>query len=252
MLFYFFQNVSLLTTNSVKSNKDMVAHILQKKTLSCFLVLVSYSTLAHATSVNTGILANTTTSGTVLSGNLNSTPTSVIRFDVGGAGFVTAVGQLSVTVTVEATTPAVITGTAANQVFRDDTVGAAFFGYYLSTGVRTSNQLSATVTNIKIKVGTGATANRSYYLLGNGVTTPTAQTNLTAAPAVATTFVSTTSNTGHCGPNYSANGLTNATLSCATGSNVANMDLTQFVKILFTDPAGTAVISKIELTAAAE
>ena len=225
-----------------------------KRNLSLVVIFLSelYSTTLHATSVNTGLLTNTTTSGTVLSGDLNSTPSSVIRFDVGGAGFTTASGQLSVTITVDSTTPAVVVGTAANQAFRDDSVGAAFFGYYLTTGVRTSNQLAATVTNIKIKVGTGVTANRTYYLLGNGVTTPTAQTNLTAAPAVATTFVSTTSNTGHCGPNYSANGLTNTTLSCATGANVANMDLTQFVKILFTDPSGTAIISKIELTAAAE
>lgn len=226
-------------------------HFILNRPLILPLLILGFYGNSWSAVVNTGNVAGSTTSGVPLFGNVNSTPSSVIRFEVGGAKYTTVSGQLSVTVTVDATTPVVITGTSANQSFRDDTVGAAFFGYYLTTAVRSSNQTPAN-TNIKLRVGTGATANRTYYLLGNGTTTPTQQSNLTAAPALVTTFATAASNTIRCGPSYSANGITGTAMNCAAGSTVANMDITQFVKVLFTDAPGTAIISKLEFTAAAE
>ena len=206
---------------------------------------------ASATVITTGGVAGTTTAASPLLTNINATPAATIRFDIGGVNYITNTGQLSVTVTVDATTPIVTTGTAANQAFKDDTVNAAFFGYYLSTGVRTGNQNVALNLHVKVIKGAGETAGRSYYLLGNGTTVPTLQSNLTVAPVAATTFASTTVNAVHCGPSYSANGIS-AALGCAGGATVANMDVTQFVKIAYTDPAAAAIISQLQFIAVAE
>lgn len=205
----------------------------------------------YATVINTGNLNNTTTAASPLATTNTLTPSSTIRFEIGGAKFSTVTSQLSISITVDASTPTVVTGTAADQAFVDDTVSAAFFGYYISTGVRSANQ-TAPAISIKVKKGTGETANRSYYLLGNGTTTPTAQSNLTIAPAATTTFVSTTRNAIRCGPNYSTNGITGTAMNCAAGSTVASMDITQFVKILYSDPTSAAIISQLEFTAVAE
>jgi hypothetical protein len=105
--------------------------------------------------------------------------------------------------------------------------------------------------NIKINKGAGETSNRSYYLLGNGTTTPSVEGDLTIAPASATTFATAGSNGVHCGPSYAANGLS-ASLNCAGGSDVANMDITQFVKVLYSDPDSAAIVSQVEFTAVAE
>ena len=174
----------------------------------------------------------------------------IIAFAIGGANYTTSAGQLNVTMTVDAITPAVLTGPAANQEFRDDVVGAAFYGYYLSTAVATTGQTSGTKVNVQIRKGVSGTANRSYYLLGNGATTPNDQTDLTIAPAAYTTYVSVAKNTTSCGTNWSANGLpTGSPYGCTGATIVANLDITQFVKILFTDPPGTAIISDLEMIA---
>lgn len=209
------------------------------------------TTSAFATRITTNNLSNSTTAGTPLISNVNATPSSVIRLDLGGANFITATGQLSVSITVDTATPVVTVGTAADQVFRDDTVGAAYFGYYLSAGVRSANQ-SAAGMNIKVKKGSGESANRSYYLLGNGTTVPTVEGDLTIAPASVTTFASTVPNSVHCGPSYVANGLSGAAIGCSGGSTVANMDVTQFVKVLYSDPSSSAIVSQLEFTAVNE
>ena len=221
------------------------------KSLVLGAIVTVATTQAQATAINTGTLANTTTAGTPLLTNINATPAATIRFEVGGANFITTTGQLIVTITVDTATPIVTTGTAANQVFRDDTAAAAFFGYYLTTGVRSTNQSGALTMNVKVSKGAGETSGRSYYLLGNGTTTPVQQSDLTIAPAAATSFATTTVNAVHCGPSYAANGLS-ATLACGGGTNVANMDVTQFVKVLYADPAAAAIVSQLSFTAVAQ
>lgn len=222
-----------------------------KKIMLGVIAALGVTTSAHATRITTGNLANTTTAASPQVSNINATPSSIIRLDLGGANFATNTGQLEVNISVDTATPVVTVGTAADQAFRDDAVGAAYFGYYLSTGVRSANQPNAAL-NVKVKAGSGATANRSYYLLGNGATTPAAEGDLTAAPASATTFVSPGKNAVHCGTNYATNGLSGAAIGCAGGSTVANMDVTQFVKVLYTDPTSAAIVSQLEFTAVNE
>jgi hypothetical protein len=214
------------------------------------IVVAGLSTSAHATRISTGNMSATTTAASPLISNINATPASIIRFDLGGANY-TGSGPLEVNITVDTSTPTVTVGTPADQSFKDDTNGAAFFGYYLSTGVRSSNQ-SAAGMNIKIRAGSGETAGRSYYLLGNGSTVPTVVGDLTDAPAAYTTFASTVPNSVHCGPSWNANGLTGAAINCSGGSTVANMDLTQFVRVAYTDPAGSPIVSQLEFIAVAE
>lgn len=205
--------------------------------------------LAHATRITTGNMAATTTAATPQVSDVSATPVSSIQLDVGGAKYINTTSPLRVTITVNTSTPTVTVGQAANQSFKDDAAGAAFFGYYLTTGVRSSNQSAANI-NVKVKAGAGGTANRSYYLLGNGTTTPTVQASLTAAPASATTFATAAPNGVHCGPSYAANGLT--AIGCAGGSTVANMNITQFVKVQYSDPTSAAIVSQLEFTAVNE
>ena len=136
-------------------------------------------------------------------------------------------------------------------MFRDDTIGAAYFGYYLTAGVRSSNQSAANI-NVKVKQGAGETANRSYYLIGNGTTTPTVQGDLTIAPASVTTFATAAPNGVPCGPSHAANGLSGTAIGWIGGSTGANMDITQFVKVLYSDPAAAAIVSQLEVTAVDE
>lgn len=215
------------------------------------LILVALSTPAHATRITTGTITGANTNAAPQVAEISATPISSIRLDVGGQRYASTTSPLRVTITVNTSTPAVTAGSAPNQSFRDDAAGAAFFGYYLTTGVRSSNQAAASV-NVKVKVGAGATANRSFYLLGNGTTTPTVQGALTAAPAVATTFVSIPPNVVRCGPSYAANGLTGTAIGCVGGPTVANMNITQFVKVQFSDPTSAAIVSRLEFTAVNE
>lgn len=217
--------------------------------LVCIGVWTSFP--VHATVVNTGNLAGTTTAGVPLTGNILATPRAMIRLDLGGAKYIGAATPLTITITVDCSTPAVTVGTAANQLFRDDAVSAAFFGYYLTLGVRSAAQTAANV-NLKVRRGAGETAGRSYYLLGNGTTTPTVQGDLTVAPAAVTTFATAPPNTIRCGPSYVANGISGTAINCAAGATVANMDITQFVKVLYSDPVATARISQLEFTAVNE
>jgi hypothetical protein len=205
------------------------------------------SQIVQATVINTGNLTGTDTVGNELVSNIKATPRSMIRFEIGGAHFTTS-GSLTVSATVDAVTPAVISGTTTDQSFNDDAVGAAFYGYYLSTGVISTGQTLTNMT-IKIQKGAGETSGRSYYLLGNGTTVPNDITDLTIAPAAATVIATTTKNAIHCGPNYSANGLTDTATDCAAGTTIANMDVTQFTKILWSDPPGTAIVSQLSFSA---
>ncbi len=224
---------------------------MNKKIFAGVVIALGLSTTAHATRVTTGNVAGDTTAASPQTSEISATPSSIIRLDLGGAGYINTTSPLSVTISVDTATPSVTVGTAADQAFRDDTAGAAYFGYFLSTGVRTSNQSAGNV-NVKVKAGSGATANRSYYLLGNGTTTPTVEGDLTAAPASATTFATAAPNGAHCGPSYSANGLSGSAIGCAGGSTVANMDVTQFVKVLYSDPTSAAIVSQLEFTAVNE
>lgn len=224
---------------------------LHKAVLLGTVLVVGVSTSAHATRITTGNMSATTTAASPQVTNISATPSAIIRLDVGGASYINTTTPLSVSITVDTSTPSVTVGTAAAQSFRDDAVGAAYFGYYLTVGERSSNQSAANV-NVKIKAGSGATANRSYYLLGNGTTTPTVQGDLTAAPASATTFATGAANGVHCGPSHVANGLSGTAIGCTGGSTVANMDLTQFVKVLYSDPTSAAIVSQLEFTAVNE
>jgi len=229
----------------------MLKNNLTKSLVLGAMVVAGLSSSAHATRITTGNLSATTTAASSLISNINATPASIIRFEIGGANFTTAGGELDVTITVDTSTPTVTAGTAADQSFKDDTDGAAFFGYYLSTGVRSSNQ-SAAGMNIKVRAGAGETAGRSLYLLGNGTTTPSAVGDLTDAPGAYTTFAATVPNSVHCGPSWNANGLTGAAIGCSGGSTVADMDLTQFVRVEYDDPTGAAIVSQLEFIAVAE
>ncbi len=215
------------------------------------IFVAGLSSDAYATRITTGNMSATTTAATPLVSNISATPTAIIRLDLGGAGYINTSSPLSVSITVDTSTPSVTVGTAANQMFRDDTIGAAYFGYYLTAGVRSSNQSAANI-NVKVKKGAGETANRSYYLLGNGTTTPTVQGDLTIAPASVTTFATAAPNGVHCGPSHVANGLTGTAIGCTGGSTVANMDITQFVKVLYSDPTSAAIVSQLEFTAVNE
>lgn len=221
-----------------------------KRLIFASAILIFCIPSTQATVINTGILNNTTTAGTLMNATSTITPSSTIRFEVGGAKFTGAATPLTLSVTVDASTPTVVTGSAADQAFKDDAVGAAFFGYYLTTGVRSANQPAAAAgVVIQVKKGVGETANRTYYLLGNGTTTPTVQGSLTIAPAVSTTFASTTKNAIRCGPSYVANGLSGTAMNCAAGTTVANMDITQFVKILYADAPSVAIVSQLQFIA---
>lgn len=214
------------------------------------LVFVKIPT-GYAATVNTGNYAGTNSSAVPLNANQAATPRSIIRFELGGAKYPTSGGQLTIAITVDSTTPVVTSGTAADQAFRDDTVSAAFFGYYLTTGTRSSGQTAANL-NVKVRRGAGETSGRSYYLLGNGTTSPTAQSSLTQAPVGYTTFATTTPNTIRCGPSHVANGLSGTAINCSAGTNVTNMDITQFVKVAFSDPPGVAISSRLDFIAVAE
>lgn len=206
---------------------------------------------SQATSITTGELSNTSTSSNPLVTNITVAPNPTIRFQVSGLAFTTASSQLNVSISVDALVPTVTSGTAADQSFRDEIVGAAYFGYYLTTGVKSASQPLASL-NIKIRKGPGETSNRSYYLLGNGIVTPASQGDLTPAPAGYTTFATAGANGSHCGPRYVTNGLTSPDINCAAGSTVANMDITQFVKILDSDAASASIISQVEFIAVNE
>ena len=171
-----------------------------------------------------------------------------IRFNLGGAKYINGgTRTLAVTITVDATTPAVVSGTAPDQMFRDDSVGAAFYGYYLTTALRTQSQAAGTQGYVQLRVGTGATANRTYYLSGNGTTSPTLQSQLTAAPASYTTIATIPRNSIRCGPNYAANGLGNTNgVNCNNNPSVSTMDVTQFVKVLFTDTPASIINSRLQ------
>jgi hypothetical protein len=217
-----------------------------------FSTLFFCNSLLYASNfITTDDLAGTTTASNPLSTNIRVTPTPSIRFEVGGARFSTVSSQLMVTIGVDTLAPRVTSGTAANQMFRDDTVGAAYFGYYLSTGVKSASQPISTI-HIKIRRGTAETSDRSYYLLGNGLTTPTSQGNLTPVPAAFTTFAIAGSNASHCGPQYMNNGLIGGSINCATGTTIPNMDLTQFVKVLDSDGSNSTIISQVEFVAVNE
>lgn len=168
-----------------------------------------------------------------------------IRFNLGGAKFTTAGGELNVSISVDTLTPTVITGTVADQIFRDDSVGAAFFGYYLTAGVRTQGQAPGTVGNLKVRRSVGETTGRTYYLLGNGTTTPTLESHLTVASSTYTTIASVPRNRTRCGPQWSANGVSGNGVNCGPNPTVANMDITQFIKVLFADPPIAPIISKL-------
>lgn len=216
-----------------------------------FLGILIFCEAAYSTVINTGNYAGTSTLAVPLGSRINATPRAMIRLDVGGADYANTTTPLTISITVDCSTPAVTVGAAADQTFRDDTVSAAFFGYYLSLGVRSAAQTAANI-NLKVQRGAGETSGRSYYLLGNGTTTPTLQSNLTIAPAAATTFATATPNTIRCGPSYSANGISGTAINCAAGSTVANMDITQFVKILYSDPIASARVSQLSFTAVNE
>lgn len=209
------------------------------------------SSVAHATRITTGDLGTSNTAASPMVANIGATPNGSIRFDLGGAAFLTSAGQLTISIGVDAVVPSVTSGTISDQLFRDDIVGAAYFGYYLSTGVKSASQTSPNM-NIKVKRGSAETSGRSFFLIGNGTTSPNSQSDLTIAPAGFTTFATTTSNSAHCGPQYASNGLTGSTINCGGGSTVTNMDLTQFVKVLDTDPTTGAVISQLEFIAVSE
>ncbi len=223
-----------------------------KKSLMLGTILIAgAATTAHATRITTGNLSATTTAASPQVSNVSATPAAIIRLDLGGANFITAGSDLSVSITVDTSTPSVTVGTAADQSFKDDTVGAAYFGYFLTAGVRSSNQSAANI-NVKVKQGAGETAGRSFYLLGNGTTTPAVQADLTDAPAAVATFATAAPNGVHCGPSHVANGLSGTAIGCSGGSTVANMDITQFVKVLYSDPAAAAIVSQLEFTAVNE
>ncbi len=220
------------------------------KILAVFLTLI-WGNPSDATVINTGNYSGTNTNAIPLDARITATPRAMIRLDVGGAKFTGATSPLTISISVDCSTPAVTVGTAADQAFRDDAIGAAYFGYYLSLGVRSAAQTAANV-NLKVRRGAGETSGRTYYLLGNGTTTPTVQADLTVAPAAVTTFATSPPNVIRCGPSYSANGISGTAINCAAGSTVANMDITQFAKVLYSDPVATARISQLEFTAVNE
>jgi hypothetical protein len=213
-----------------------------------FLVLIGWSSVADATRITTGDLSGSTTGANPMISTIGATPTPTIRFEIGGASFTTAVGQLNVSIGVDALIPTVTSGATANQMFRDETLNAAYFGYFLTAGVKSASQPAANVS-IKIRKGSGETSGRSYYLLGNGTTIPASQSDLTAVPASFTTIAIAGANGSHCGPNYSTNGLSGPEINCGGGSTVSNMDITQFVKVLDSDSTSSPIISQIELMA---
>lgn len=226
-------------------------HLKNYSTNLICMVLICFSSLSYGTSISTADLESTSTSASPLISNISVTPAPTIRFAVGGANFATSSSQLNVTINVDALVPSVTSGTTANQMFRDDTIGAAYFGYYLTTGVKSASQPLPTVS-IKIRKGSAETTNRSYYLLGNGTSTPTSQGDLTPVPSGFTTFAAAGANGSHCGVHYVTNGLTGSAINCSAGSTIANMDITQFVKVLDSDGATASIISQVEFIAVNE
>lgn len=205
---------------------------------------------SQAVTVNTGNYTGTNSSAVPLTANNYATPRSIIRLDLGGAKYPNSGGELTIAITVDTTTPVVTTGTAADQAFRDDSVGAAFFGYYLTLGLRSSAQTTASIS-VSARRGSPSTVGRTFGIIGNGTTIPTAESDLTLVPDAYIDFAFVPSNTISCGPNHVANGLSGAAINCATGTNVPELDVTQFVKVNFTDTPGVPISSKIEFIASA-
>lgn len=215
------------------------------------LMLVAFGT-SNATTISTGDLASSNTNSLPLITSVTVAPSPTIRFAVGGANFTTgSSSQLSVSINVDALVPNVVSGNPANQMFRDETVGAAYFGYYLSTGVKSASQPLSSIS-IKIRKGSSETSNRSYYILGNGTSTPNTQSDLIPVPTNFTTFATAGANGSHCGIQYVTNGLTGSGVNCAAGSSVANMDVTQFVKVLDSDGVSAQIVSQVEFIAVNE
>jgi len=169
-----------------------------------------------------------------------------IRFRLGGAKYTGSGTTMSVSITADATTPLVVVGMPPDQMFRDDSVSAAFFGYYLTAGVRTQNQAPGTQAHVQLRRGSGATLNRTYYLIGNGVVSPSLESHLVLAPSSYTTIATAPRNRTRCGPNWSANGVTGGGVNCAANPTVAAMDVTQFVKVQFSDLPSSTIQSRIQ------
>ena len=214
-------------------------------------VALSWPWFANAGSISSGHLQNSSTSSNPTLTTIQATPQAMIRFELASMKLSNIGNQLLISIVVDSSSSSVISGIDADQTFQDEMVGAAYFGYYLSTGVRSVHQTDNNV-HIKLRKGTNSTQDRTYYLLGNGTVTPTQQSDLDIAPSSFTTFATAPSNSIHCGPNYASNGLSGSQINCSGGSTVAEMDLTQFVKVYYGDPEGSIITSQLEFIAEVE
>ncbi len=216
-----------------------------------FMVCGALLSNVHASVINTGNHAGTNTNSVPLNSKTVATPRSMIRLEVGGAKFSPSAGEISVTITVDTTTPSVTSGPSPDQSFRDDATSASYFGYYLTLGTRSSGQ---TMANIAVSAtrGASATLGRTFGVIGNGTTTPTQEGDLLVVPDTPGVFALVQSNAIRCGPSYVTNGLTGTALNCASGSTTAELDATQFVKVEYADPPGVPIRSIIEFIAEAQ
>lgn len=207
--------------------------------------------MISAVLLSPGVFAGETFINDTKKSTIHATPTAILKFEVASPKFNTNDNQLTVSITVDRLLFSVSSGISADQSFQDKSTGAAYFGYYLSTGVRSVSQSKPNIS-IKLRRGSIETAGRTYYHLENESVVPTHEKDLMKAPQNYTTFVKVPSNSVHCGPRYAFNGLSKTNINCNGGTVVTNMDLTQFVKVLYTDPIGSQITSQIEFTAVAE
>jgi hypothetical protein len=214
-------------------------------------VFILWPCLADAGEASTSTIRGTSTSSSPITTTIHAKTQAAIRFEVAGAKLSTVGNKLSISISVDSSKLGVTSGIQADQIFRDSNIGAVFFGYYFSTGVKSVHQASKNI-HVKLRKGNAETPGRTFYLAGNGTTSPHNQADLKIAPSTFTTFATAPSNSVHCGPQYMSNGLSNPKLNCAGGSTISNMDLTQFVKVLYNDPDGSYITSQLEFIATAE
>ncbi len=170
-----------------------------------------------------------------------------IAMRLGGAKFVPSGGQLAVSITVDTSLPTVISGSQADQTFRDDTVSAAFFGYFITLGVGSSQQSTFNSLKVAVKVGSGETSGRTYALYGHGATNPSSQSDLIRPPNSYAAFLTRNVNNAFCGVNWMTH--IPGSVICEGATLVPTLDLTQFVKVLYSDSTASTFTSQLDFIA---
>ncbi len=178
-------------------------------------------------------------------------PKSSVHLNIAGSMLVGESGSILASVRVDHSHASITTGIQADQFFQDPQSGARYYGYFLSLGVQTAHQTKQMV-KIQIQAGENDTPHRSYYRKGNGGSSPMSENELQAVAQTPQTLASVATNTVTCGTRHRQNGMPTEPFNCEQGMQNAHMDLTQYVKVLPSDPEGMVITSHMVITAVME